>query len=68
MSSEYKYVWLNLLTGKFSNSFTKEELDCMNKNEMVKVNEVDSNFVLIKYRSLSEETVTFSAYHKISVI
>ncbi len=58
---EYKYVWLNMVTGEFSNSWSE---DTHNKHgqtliDSVKNSDKGTDLKLIKYQCLTDESFDF---------
>lgn len=70
----FKYVWLNTVTGQFSNSFTEEEINKHCLEEFLK-DAKDFNkesilsdktaFRLIKYECISDENFEFNKFMKL---
>ena len=58
MSSEYKYVWLNVITGQFSNSWD-EITHKMSIGNEIKSDEFDKRWKLIKYQCLTDNNFEF---------
>jgi len=53
----FRYVWLDMNTGKFSNSWDEEMQKTLNEDDFKIAN--TKNFKLLKYQCLSDENFEF---------
>lgn len=58
---EYKYVWLNMNTGEFSNSWGEKTNQSLNKDGLLSAHakETDKMWKLIKYQCLTDDNFEF---------
>ena len=60
------YVWLNTLTGKFSESWDEEtQKRCFNENFVAEMKKRDPGWKLLKYECLNDENFKFNQYTKL---
>lgn len=63
MKEEYKYCWLNTITGEFSNTWNEEEHQ---KYNPLNINgHINTEWKLIKFQCLTDESFEFTKYMKL---
>ena len=66
MEEEYKYVWLNINTGEFSNSWNEEvNRNMIGKDPDLLENSKRDGYKLIKFRCLNDEDFEFSKFMRL---
>ena len=66
--SNYKYVWLNIKTGKFSNTWSQEEHDKYRAGDTEAIpigKEHSKTWKLIKFKCLTDESFMFTNLMKL---
>lgn len=64
---EYKYVWLNLETGEFSNSWDEETHNAVFTENDALINSADNKtWKLIKYQCINDEK--FELYDSMKIV